>query len=335
MNWFQKYFIPHKDNNHKPRLFRESVVFFLIAMIVVVEFFVLGASMVIHKTEYFLSSILPNALIELTNENRIENNIATLKTNELLNKAAQMKADDMVRNGYFAHTSSAGLTPWYWIMQSGYLFDRAGENLAVNFYGSEDVVRAWMNSPTHRKNIVNSGFSEIGIGIANGIYQGRDAIFVVQMFGAPLAIASAPTFIEKQNIHITPTIATISRQKVITSKSNDNAFIMIENEPTTTATKVLAAETNNLPQSQPSALYSWTFLPKIFFYNLFLSPNLFLVYLYLLASIIVVFSLMLSFIIEFRRGHLGHLLYGTALFLILIFFVAINQIGVFGGTILA
>ena len=336
MNRFQKYFIPHKDNDHKPHLFREPVVLFLVVVAIVVEFFVFGASIAIHKTDYFLSSILPSALVDITNSNRIENNVVTLQTNELLNKAAQLKAEDMVRNGYFAHTSPDGLTPWSWIMQSGYLFDRAGENLAVNFYGSEDVVRAWMNSPSHRKNIVNAGFSEVGIGIANGTYQGHDAIFVVQMFGAPLAVASTPaTLIEKSGAN-TPSIVTAPQQpKVFISKSNDNALVMIESGPTTTATKVLAAEISGASVSHPSFFDNWASLPKTFFYNMFLSPNLFLAYVYLFATLVVAFSLLLSFVIELKRGHIRHLLYGIALFLILILFTAINQIGIVGSTILA
>ncbi|MEI6553150.1 MAG: CAP domain-containing protein, partial [bacterium] len=75
--------------------------------------------------------------------------------------------------------------PWYWIDQTGYQYSSAGENLAVNFDYSKDVVQAWMNSPTHRANIVKAKYQEIGIGIAEGFYQGRPSVFVVQMFGTP------------------------------------------------------------------------------------------------------------------------------------------------------
>jgi len=91
----------------------------------------------------------------------------------------------MASKGYFAHYSPSGLSPWYWFTKAGYSYKKAGENLAVNFKDSDDVVRAWMNSPTHKANIVKEGYTEIGIGIAEGVYQGKKATFVVQLFAAP------------------------------------------------------------------------------------------------------------------------------------------------------
>lgn len=133
-----------------------------------------------------LAAIYANVLVLLTNKDRAAQNISELKTNSLLEKAAQMKADDMASKGYFAHNTPDGKTPWYWIQKAGYSYVVAGENLAVNFVDSEDVQKAWMASPTHRANIVNSRFTEIGIATSTGIYKGREAIFVVQMFGTPI-----------------------------------------------------------------------------------------------------------------------------------------------------
>jgi hypothetical protein len=111
--------------------------------------------------------------------------LLSLKVNPVLERAAQLKADDMAAKGYFAHNSPEGLTPWHWFKAAGYNFVYAGENLAVRFYDSVDVVRAWMDSPGHRANILNSHFTEIGIGIAEGTFEGRPTVFVVQMFGSP------------------------------------------------------------------------------------------------------------------------------------------------------
>jgi hypothetical protein len=110
----------------------------------------------------------------------------------LLTVAAQDKANDEATKGYFAHTSPQGLTPWYWFQQVGYNFDYAGENLAVNFSDSEDVTTAWMNSPEHRANILNTDFTQIGIAAAQGVYEGEPTTFVVEEFGTP-APAAAPT----------------------------------------------------------------------------------------------------------------------------------------------
>ncbi|MFH0804410.1 MAG: CAP domain-containing protein [Candidatus Zambryskibacteria bacterium] len=132
-----------------------------------------------------LSAIYAAVLVNLTNQNRVAANISELTVNPLLEKAAQMKADDMASKSYFAHNTPDGKTPWYWFGQAGYKYVYAGENLAVNFENSEDVETAWMNSRGHFLNIMNPKYTEIGIATSTGIYKGREAVFVVQMFGAP------------------------------------------------------------------------------------------------------------------------------------------------------
>lgn len=132
-----------------------------------------------------VSAIYGSVLVGLTNKDRATQNISELKVNPLLEKAAQAKADDMAKNGYFSHNTPDGKTPWYFIKESGYKYVYAGENLAVNFVDSDEVHKAWMNSPTHRLNIVNPRYTEIGIATSTGTYKGRAAIFVVQMFGTP------------------------------------------------------------------------------------------------------------------------------------------------------
>lgn len=132
-----------------------------------------------------LSAIYAAVLVNLTNQSRISANVSGLKVNSLLEKAAQMKADDMADKSYFAHNTPDGKTPWYWLEQAGYKYIYAGENLAVNFENSEDVQTAWMNSRGHFLNIINPKYTEIGIATSTGFYKGRPAIFVVQMFGTP------------------------------------------------------------------------------------------------------------------------------------------------------
>lgn len=155
-----------------------AAVVFLIILIGVVPPF---------RTTVFdsLSAIYGAVLVNLTNQNRAASNVSALTINPLLEKAAQMKADDMAAKGYFAHNTPDGKTPWYWFEQAGYKYTYAGENLAVNFENSEDVETAWMNSRGHFLNIMNPKYTEIGIATSTGTYKGRTAIFVVQLFGAP------------------------------------------------------------------------------------------------------------------------------------------------------
>jgi uncharacterized protein YkwD len=136
-----------------------------------------------------LAAVISSVLVELTNNDRSSTGLATLTVNPTLTEIAQAKANDMAAKGYFAHTSPEGLTPWYWFKQGGYKFSYAGENLAIDFSESPDVERAWMNSPTHRANVLGTQFSEIGVAVATGMYQGRATTFVVQEFGTPITPA--------------------------------------------------------------------------------------------------------------------------------------------------
>ncbi len=138
-----------------------------------------------------LAAVISAVLVDLTNGDRSGDNLAGLRVSPALTAAAQAKADDMALHSYFAHTSPDGKNSWYWFRQAGYTFLYAGENLAVDFSDSVDVENAWMNSPSHRENILNEHFTEIGIATAEGTYDGHPTTFVVQMFGTP-ATQTAP-----------------------------------------------------------------------------------------------------------------------------------------------
>lgn len=183
----KKYFIPHEENEHKPHFLRKESLLFLVAAFVVLEGAFLLGSFTIFKNGNFLAAVLPSTLVSLTNENRIAYKVKELKENPLLVKAAELKAADMAANGYFAHTSPDGKTPWHWLDLAGYSYLYAGENLAVNFFDSKDVSDAWMNSPAHKENIINSKYSEIGIATAQGMYKGQQVTFVVEFFGEPIS----------------------------------------------------------------------------------------------------------------------------------------------------
>lgn len=131
-----------------------------------------------------LAAVLPSVLVQATNKERQGDNLGTLQENELLTRAAKLKAEDMASKGYFSHTSPEGVTPWTWLNIVGYPYEKAGENLAVNFIDSVDVINAWMKSPSHRDNILSDKYDEIGIATAKGEYKGKEGVFVVQYFGS-------------------------------------------------------------------------------------------------------------------------------------------------------
>lgn len=128
-------------------------------------------------------SFKPDALLELTNKQRSK----PLTLNQKLAESAEAKCKDMVKNDYWDHNDKQGREPWYFIDQAGYSYEYAGENLAYGFRSESDTVTGWMNSDGHRKNILDTNFTEVGFGTCvsdNYIGQGKQYI-VVQHFGKP------------------------------------------------------------------------------------------------------------------------------------------------------
>ena len=161
----------------------------LIAIVFAVELLYLASSFILLPTSDYFAAIFASVLVEQTNDERSIAKLGSLAINQKIVAAAQMKADDMATREYFSHVTPDGENSWYWFRQVGYNYAAAGENLAVNFTDSKDVTEAWMQSPTHRSNIMGENYTEIGIATAHGSYKGKDAIFVVQMFGRPSVVA--------------------------------------------------------------------------------------------------------------------------------------------------
>lgn len=163
-------------------------------------FIYLQILLVLFAGLYFIRTFAPHILgtasfgageiIALTNAKRAENNLSPLSVNEALAQAASAKAADMLANDYWAHNSPSGKTPWSFITAAGYRYVFAGENLARDFNDAVSAVNAWMNSPSHRSNLLDSNFKEIGVVVVDGKLGGTDGSLVVQMFGA--GISQAP-----------------------------------------------------------------------------------------------------------------------------------------------
>jgi hypothetical protein len=200
----KKYFIPQAENDYKPHILRGRTIAFVVMVALVAESaFVFGAKYILPQSKLF-GIIEVNALVDETNQNRVENGLPDLQVSPLLMAAAQDKANDEATLGYFAHTSPQGLTPWYWFQQVGYNFDYAGENLAVNFSDSADVTAAWMNSPEHRANILSTDFTQIGMATAQGVYEGEPTTFVVEEFGTPAPAAAPVAFVDTASAATAP-----------------------------------------------------------------------------------------------------------------------------------
>ena len=125
-------------------------------------------------------------LIRLVNAKRTKAGLKPLKENGKLGKGAQFKAEDMDAKQYWAHYSPTGEGVGAWMRKFGYSYRTGGENLAMGFTTDEATVAAWMKSPTHRSNILDPGYTETGIGIKKGSFEGKETTFITQFFGEPL-----------------------------------------------------------------------------------------------------------------------------------------------------
>jgi len=177
-------FAPHPHNNHKAKILQPRSIVILIGL------FIMGRSIVDITIGLepgvlgYASQIDPDKVIELTNKERLNAGATILKENSELDQAALAKATDMFEHNYWAHISPTGTEPWYFVTQSGYKYQHAGENLARDFSNPGDVVKAWMASPTHRQNLLDDRYHDTGIAVVDGYINGVETTLVVQMFGS-------------------------------------------------------------------------------------------------------------------------------------------------------
>ncbi len=148
-----------------------------------------------HGVLAYATEISSQRLLGATNEERTSNGKASLKLNDKLTAAAQAKANDMAKRNYWSHMTPDGKQPWTFVQQAGYSYQKAGENLAYGFDTSSDTVTGWMNSKSHRENLLDNAYSEVGFGYANvaNFNKSGPETVVVAMYGQPQsADATAP-----------------------------------------------------------------------------------------------------------------------------------------------
>ncbi len=206
-NWF----LPHKETHKKAHLISwEALLFYILIFVSLqVGFTTLGYAK--PGVLGIVGNIDSEKVIELTNAERAKQGLGPVKENEALDKAAEMKAQNMFQENYWAHFAPSGKTPWDFILGAGYKFTYAGENLAKNFYNSPDVVTAWMNSPTHRENLLNSKYKDIGVAVVKGTLNGQETTLVVQEFGTT------------ENVAPIPVVATSGKQVEVPKQDYNNA----------------------------------------------------------------------------------------------------------------
>ena len=243
----KSYFIPHTDNGHWPHLLRHHHLAKVSAILILLKVSALGIVALTPTTAY-LSTITTSRVVQLTNDERKKIGASTLTVNSKLTQAAQQKGQDMLANQYFAHISPSGVTPWFWMKKSGYSYSVAGENLAIDFVDAEDVVTAWLNSPTHKANMLSKDYTETGVAVVSGSFQGGTSIVVVHMFGLPQG-SSAPA----PQATPTPTKATPTPVPIVAAAtSKPKPIETTQAKPTPAITPVAASTAPSTPTPTPS-----------------------------------------------------------------------------------
>lgn len=316
--------VPHKKNRNVPHILKASPL--LGVLVVVLLLFVLVQKSVYLANKLNLTAaVLPSVLAELANQDRKDEGLASLAWSDTLAEAARQKGEDMLANQYFAHTSPAGLSPWYWLAAIKYNFVYAGENLAIRFEDSEDVERAWWASPSHRANIVNEKFTEIGIAAVEGNFKGENTIIVVEYFGTPAvpipflsepAPAQVPEPAPAPVPEPTPSVAGAENESpkvAITPKEVVKVVVpkvepVVEEERFVAVKNVEVEEIEIAPapaEPTPAPHVSW-------WERLVVSPEkaVRIVYMSIMAGIVLAMSLML--LKEYEKHHLKHLSLGLS-----------------------
>ena len=190
----------------------------------------------------------PANVMNLINNERTQRQLPALAANSKLNAAATAKSRDMLNRDYFAHVDPDGKYVWPRIEAAGYSpYSTLGENLAMDFASAETTVTAWMNSPTHRANILNQKFKEQGLSALLGEFNSKETIMTTSLFGAlklSTGSTSTPQTVKKSPAmptsiaKITPTPSPIVKSTEVTE--------------TTKTEPVPFLSAGNLPEQQPS-----------------------------------------------------------------------------------
>lgn len=181
-------FIPHKANAFRPHAFRHKTLSYyciglILAQLVLGVTFYAGPAQAESDTRTMAQNILT-----LSNQKRHGAGLPDLSENSTLSTAAESKLNDMFAKNYWDHTGPSGETAWDFIEKSGYRYSLAGENLARGFANSKPAIEAWMASETHRSNILNTRFREMGLAVGIGKIGGNTTTVIVQLFGEPKTI---------------------------------------------------------------------------------------------------------------------------------------------------
>jgi hypothetical protein len=196
-----------------------------------------------------MADIMTMKVLELTNQDRATNNVKALSLNPVLSASAKAKAENMIANNYFAHYSPTGVKPWDFINRNEYPYLIVGENLAMNFSTADSAQAALMQSPTHKKNILNENYTDIGIAVVSGEIDGKTTNILVELFATKKEsiVVSVKTPETKEETTV-KTIAVAKEVPTSTAPLKEDVLSVIKNaeasipKPTSTKPAVIAVK---------------------------------------------------------------------------------------------
>jgi hypothetical protein len=131
-------------------------------------------------------------IISEINIRRADSSLPALVENAKLDQAAKSKVQELADLGFLKHSIPQSDGTWLVLDNAGYAYKMAGENLAVHIFDSQDLAAYWMTSPSHRKNILNPEFKDIGVAVIPGVYAGENSFYMAAYFGTPKQENSIP-----------------------------------------------------------------------------------------------------------------------------------------------
>lgn len=219
-------FLPHHTNNHRAKLLHPHSLVALSALVFGLNYAVSVFAQVSGGVLGYASDITVEQVLEKTNGRRKEHGLPELSLNNRLSDAARRKGSDMFTFDYWAHTNPQnGTDPWYFFDAVGYQYRFAGENLARDFATTDPMVQAWMDSTTHRDNLLSPRYRETGISVVNGTLGGIETTLVVQLFGTEQQVVVAPQVSATSTQHppeIAQTLSVSKGEKPETTSSDQS-----------------------------------------------------------------------------------------------------------------
>ena len=304
-------FIPFRANNFSPKFLVSNVLLYAVICLLIIKIISIAIFMNFPKNIFFADTT-KSSLVNFVNRDRLSLGLLPLIENKKLDQAALLKAKDILEKDYFSHQSPEGTTPWYWFSKIGYNYKYAGENLAIGFLNSEDVYIAWVNSKSHKENIVNSNYQEVGTAVLIGEYKGNTTTVAVQLFGSP-KIINRPIIKE--------VIEPVKNEPIMPVKEDQ----FIDEKPIELVEKEVLAQFIEAPLQKDNITYYK--LLNFIFYN---SDKIFeyvVYFLLILTGLALLLNILVSFNIQNR-----HLILKSFIIIILLFVTvllnkgAVNQI---------